>query len=147
MKKGTEMETKKDYLLSGTIVAVAIAAMMLFVQCTPAQVQTGINVADALLQVIGSILKPSLDMTREACEQREKTLVKSGEVETVRQLRADCASLNDAWMAVQEAETKAKAAYQTGDKTEIDTAVLGLEKAVEELQSVIASTWAATLDQ
>jgi hypothetical protein len=112
--------------------------------CTPAQVKVGLTTANALLHVVQSVLLPSIESTRQACESREHILQERGfPDDSLTRLRQECTQLNDALLEVERARSVMKVALESGDDAQVDSAITELKKAATELEDVVAKTWLA----
>jgi hypothetical protein len=128
--------------------AIPFLAVGLLAACSPSQFASSISTIHSLLHVIQTVLVPSIEATRAACDVRERELQARGVVDkdadadvTLRKLRADCATLNDAWLALDKARLDAQDAVESADPKRIDRALEELRKTAKQLDEVVTVTW------
>lgn len=92
----------------------------------------GIATAQALLDILATVLGPAVDSTRALCEVRTREADPQHAA-----ARFDCAQVNDAWTNAMTAESDLKDALESGDQKRIDKSTAKLEKAVNELKGVL----------
>lgn len=106
---------------------------------TPAQVQTGISAAQALITIIGNVLSQAVDTSKTLCA------IKTRDVEPRHaDARFQCAEINDAWKHVSAVKDEAQVAIDSGDQTKIDASTAKLDKAVKEMKAVLVKSVAVT---
>lgn len=99
-------------------------------------VQTGLSLAQTLLQTISAILVPSIAASRALCEEKTKE-----DSDDHAKARFECASITDAWRDVEERKNALTNAMENGEsETEIDRLAKELQRSVDELNNVMAES-------
>lgn len=93
---------------------------------------TGIATAQALLDILATIVGPAVDSTKALCGVRTQE-----EYPQHASARYECAKVNDAWTNTVAAEADLKNALESGDQKRIDKGTGALERAINELKDVL----------